>query len=152
MLPRATIIDVRRHPLDACFSTYKQYFAEGQSFSYDLVDLGRYYRTYLALMDHWHTVLPGRVLTLRYESLVREPEVHIRRLLAHCGLGFEPSCLAFHETRRPVRTASAEQVRQPMYGSGIGYWRRFERHLTPLIEALGDCLERPDIREQAATV
>lgn len=142
LLPRATIIDVRRHPMDACFSTYKQFFAEGQSFSYDLEHLGRYYRCYLALMDHWDQVLPGRVLHLAYEGLVREPEREIRRLLAHCGLEFEPACLAFHETKRSVRTASAEQVRQPLYRTGVGYWRHFEAQLEPLRRALGDCLER----------
>jgi tetratricopeptide (TPR) repeat protein len=142
ILPNAIIIDSRRHPMDSCFSTYKQHFAEGQSFSYDLDDLGRYYRCYLGLMDHWDTVLPGKVLQVRYEQLVRDPETHIRRLLSHCGLDFEPACLAFHETKRSVRTASAEQVRQPMYTSGIGHWRHFERELEPLRRALGDCLER----------
>jgi tetratricopeptide (TPR) repeat protein len=142
MLPRATVIDIRRHPMDSCFSTFKQYFAEGQSFSYDLGDLGRYYRCYLTLMDHWDEVLPGKVLHIQYEDLVGAPEANIRRLLAHCGLAFEPACLAFHETKRAVRTASAEQVRQPLYTSGVGYWRRFERELAPLREALGDCLDR----------
>jgi tetratricopeptide (TPR) repeat protein len=143
MLPNAIIVDARRHPMDSCFSTFKQYFAEGQSFSYGLEDLGRYYRCYLSLMDHWDEVLPGKVLHLRYEELVRDPETNIRRLLAHCRLQFEPGCLAFHETKRPVRTASAEQVRQPLYTSGVGYWRNFEPHLEPLRRALGeDCLAR----------
>jgi tetratricopeptide (TPR) repeat protein len=142
MLPNAIIIDVRRHPMDSCFSTYKQYFAEGQSFSYDLDDLGRYYRCYLSLMDHWDTVLPGKVLHLRYEELVRDPETNIRRLLTHCGLQFEPACLAFHETKRAVRTASAEQVRQPLYASGVGYWKHFESQLEPLRRALGDAMDR----------
>jgi len=142
ILPQATVIDVRRHPLDCCLSIYKQHFAEGQSFSYDLEDLGRYYRCYLELMDHWHRVLPGKVLTLSYEALVREPETNIRHLLQHCGLAFEPACLRFHETRRPVRTASAEQVRQPLYTSGMGYWRHFAQDLEPLRQALGDCLDR----------
>ena len=142
ILPNATIIDVRRHPMDACFSTYKQYFAEGQSFSYDLDDLGRYYRCYLALMDHWDEVLPGKVMHLQYEALVREPESSIRRLLSHCGLPFEAACLRFHETKRPVRTASAEQVRQPMYNTGVGYWRSFAEDLEPLKRSLGDCLDR----------
>jgi tetratricopeptide (TPR) repeat protein len=142
ILPRAILIDARRHPLDACFSTFKQHVAEGQTFSYDLEDLGRYYRAYLSLMDHWDAVLPGRVLHVQYEELVREPQVHIRRLLEHCGLEFEPACLKFHETRRAVRTASAEQVRQPLYTSGVGYWRHFEAELEPLRRALGDCLER----------
>jgi tetratricopeptide (TPR) repeat protein len=142
ILPNAIIIDARRHPMDSCFSTFKQHFAEGQSFSYDLDDLGRYYRCYLGLMDHWDAVLPGKVLQVRYEELVRDPETQIRRLLSHCGLDFEPACLAFHETKRSVRTASAEQVRQPMYTSGIGHWRHFEQELDPLRRALGDCLER----------
>jgi tetratricopeptide (TPR) repeat protein len=142
MLPNAHIIDVRRHPMDSCFSTYKQHFAEGQSFSYDLDDLGRYYRCYLSLMDHWDTVLPGRVLHVQYEHLVRDAETNIRRLLAHCGLNFEPACLSFHETKRPVRTASAEQVRQPLYASGVGYWKNFETQLEPLRRALGDSMER----------
>ncbi len=142
ILPGASIVDVRRHPMDACFSTYKQYFAEGQSFSYDLEDLGRYYRCYLALMDHWDEVLPGRVLHVQYEQLIRDPEGSIRRLLEHCGLPFESATLRFHENRRSVRTASAEQVRRPLYGSGVGYWKRFARELEPLRASLGDCLER----------
>lgn len=144
MLPRATIIDARRHPMDACFSTFKQHFAEGQTFSYNLADLGRYYRGYLSLMDHWDRVLPDKVLHLQYEDLVAEPESQIRRLLAHCRLPFEEACLAFHQTRRSVRTASAEQVRQPLYGSAVGYWRHFEAHLEPLRLSLGDALERFD--------
>jgi tetratricopeptide (TPR) repeat protein len=142
ILPRATVIDARRHPMDACFSTYKQCFAEGQGFSYDLEDLGRYYRCYLSQMDHWGAVLPGKVLHVQYEELVRDPKAQIRRLLGHCGLTFEPACLRFHETRRPVRTASAEQVRQPLYASAVGYWRHFEKELEPLRHALGDCLAR----------
>ena len=142
ILPDATIVDVRRHPLDACFSTFKQYFAAGQTFSYSLEDLGRYYRGYLALMDHWDAVLPGRVLHLQYEELVRDPETRIRGLLEHCGLEFEAACLSFHETRRAVRTASSEQVRQPLNASGIGHWRHFAAELEPLRQSLGDCLER----------
>ncbi len=142
ILPNATIIDARRHPMDCCLSTFKQHFAEGQTFSYDLDDLGRYYRCYLSLMDHWDNVLPGKVLRMQYEELVRDPEIQIRRLLEHCQLEFEPACLAFHETRRSVRTASAEQVRQPIYSSGVGYWRHFEAELEPLRKALGDAVER----------
>jgi predicted Zn-dependent protease len=142
ILPNATVIDVRRHPMDACFSSFKQHFAEGQSFSYDLDDLGRYYRCYLALMDHWDRVLPGKVLHLHYESLVADPDTQIRRLLDHCGLDFEPGCLNFHATRRPVRTASSEQVRQPLYASGVGHWRNFAEDLVPLRASLGDCLAR----------
>jgi tetratricopeptide (TPR) repeat protein len=142
ILPNASVVDVRRHPMDACFSTYKQHFAEGQSFSYDLEDLGRYYRCYLALMDHWDEVLPGKVLHLQYEQLIRDPEGTIRGLLAHCGLPFEAATLNFHETHRAVRTASSEQVRQPLYASGVGYWKRFASDLEPLRASLGDCLER----------
>jgi tetratricopeptide (TPR) repeat protein len=142
ILPNATVIDVRRHPMDACFSTFRQHFAEGQSFSYDLEDLGRYYRCYLGLMDHWDRVLPGKVLHMSYETLVREPQATIRGLLEHCRLPFEPACLAFHETRRQIRTASAEQVRQPLYTSAVGYWRHFATELEPLRRALGDCLAR----------
>jgi len=142
ILPHAIIIDARRHPMDCCFSTFKQHFAEGQTFSYDLEDLGRYYRCYLSLMDHWDAVLPGKVLHLQYEDLVRQPEANIRRLLEHCRLPFESACLSFHETRRSVRTASAEQVRQPLYTSGVGYWRHFGAELEPLRHALGDSLER----------
>ena len=142
ILPNATIVDVRRHPMDTCFSNYKQYFAHGQSFSYDLEDLGRYYRCYLALMDHWDRVLPGRVMHLQYEQLIRDPEDTVRRLLEHCGLPFEAATLAFHENRRPVRTASAEQVRQPLYASGVGYWKRFAGELEPLRASLGECLAR----------
>jgi tetratricopeptide (TPR) repeat protein len=142
MLPHASIIDARRHPMDCCFSTFKQHFAEGQTFSYDLEDLGRYYRCYLSLMDHWDDVLPGKVLHLQYEDLVRDPEANIRGLLDFCRLPFEPACLSFHETRRSVRTASAEQVRQPIYTSGVGHWRHFENELQPLRRALGDSLQR----------
>lgn len=142
LLPHAIIIDVRRHPLDACFSAFKQYFAKGQAFSYDMEDLGRYYRSYVDLMDHWDRVLPGKVLRVRYESVVRDTEAQVRRLLEHCGLPFEPACLRFYENKRAVRTASSEQVRQPIYHSGIGYWRHFAAQLGPLRRALGDCLQR----------
>ena len=142
ILPNAAIIDARRHPMDCCFSTFKQHFAEGQTFSYDLGDLGRYYRCYLSLMDHWDAVLPGKVLRVQYEDLIRDPEANIRRLLDFCRLRFEPACLSFHQTRRSVRTASAEQVRQPLYASGVGYWRHFEQELQPLREALADSLDR----------
>ena len=142
MLPGATIIDVRRHPMDAAFSCFKQCFAAGQTFTYDLEGLGRYYEQYLALMDHWDAVLPGKVLHVSYEELVRVPETVIRGLLTHCGLKFEAQCLRFHETQRAIRTASSEQVRQPMTASGIGYWRHFERELAPLRHSLRHCLER----------
>jgi tetratricopeptide (TPR) repeat protein len=142
ILPQATIIDVRRHPMDTCFSAYKQHFAQGQSFTYDLEDLGRYYRSYLELMDHWDRVLPGKVFHLAYEDLVRDTEPSIRKLLAHCGLEFEPACLRFHETQRSVRTASSEQVRVPIYDSSIGHWKNFEAQLEPLRRSLGSSLAR----------
>jgi hypothetical protein len=141
ILPNAIVIDARRHPMDCCFSIYKQHFAEGQTFSYDLKDLGLYYRSYLETMRHWDAVLPGKVLHMQYEQVVRDPETQIRRLLDHCALPFEAGCLAVPDTRRAVRTASAEQVRQPIYTSGVGYWRKFEPQLEPLRLALGDALQ-----------
>lgn len=140
MLPGAVFVDARRHPLDCCCSLFKQNFARGQTFSYDLGVLGAYYREYLALMRHWEQALSGRVLCVQHESLVEDTEGQVRRLLAHCGLPFEEACLRFHETKRPVRTASAEQVRQPINRSGIGAWRRFAEHLAPLGHALGDAV------------
>ena len=142
MLPDAVIVDVRRHPMDACFSCYRQNFAAGQAFTYDLEGLGRYYRDYLAVMDHWDRVLPGKVLHVSYEALVHDPEVAVRRLLAHCGLAYDAACLDFHRTERLIRTASSEQVRQPLYDSGIGQWRPYARELEPLRRSLGDCLAR----------
>ena len=142
MLPGAVFVDARRNPRDCCCSLFKQNFARGQTFSYDLKILGAYYRDYLALMGHWEKALPGRVLRVQYESLVEDTEGQIRRLLGHCGLPFEEACLRFHETRRPVRTASAEQVRQPINRSGLDTWRRFETQLKPLEKALGDAVGR----------
>ncbi len=140
MLPQAVFIDARRHPMDACFSAFKQFFAEGQAFTYDLEDLGRYYRGYLAMMNHWKAVLPGQVLTVHYEKLVGDTEAQVRGLLDFCGLPFEPGTLRFHENRRPVRTSSSEQVRQPIYDSSIGHWRHFAAGLAPLERALGPAL------------
>jgi hypothetical protein len=137
ILPQAVIIDARRHPLACGFSCYKQHFAGGHPFSYDLAHIGHYYNAYLDLMDHWDAVLPGKVLCVRYESVVSDTERAVRRLLTHCGVGFENACLRFFENRRPVRTASSEQVRQPIYRKGVGQWRHFERHLQPLIDSLG---------------
>jgi hypothetical protein len=142
MLPNATIIDARREPMACCFGNFKQLFASGQEFTYSLQDIARYYRTYLELMRHWETVLPGRVLRVQYEDLVDDLDTHVRRLLGHCGLEFEPACLEFHRTERSVRTASAEQVRLPIYREGLEQWRHFEPWLEPLREALGDALIR----------
>jgi tetratricopeptide (TPR) repeat protein len=141
MLPNATIIDVRREPMACCFSNFKQLFAHGQTFTYGLEDIGRYYRTYLELMRHWDQVLPGRVLRIHYEDVVADLEGSVRRLLDHCGLELEPACLAFHQTERSVRTASSEQVRQPIYRDGLEQWRHYERWLGPLREALGDAVD-----------
>lgn len=141
MLPQAVFIDARRAPMACCFSVYKQNFARGQTFSYDLGVLGAYYQEYLAYMKHWQRALPGRVLRCQYEDVVAGAEAQVRRLLAHCGLPFEAACLRFHETRRPVRTASAEQVRRPIYSGSVDAWRRFESHLAPLRRALGPALD-----------
>jgi predicted Zn-dependent protease len=140
ILPNAVIIDARRHPMGSCFSAFKQHFAQGQSFSYGLDDLGAYYRDYVALMDHFDAVLPGRVHRVIYEDLVEDAEGEIRRLLAHCGLPFEPGCLTFYETERSVRTVSSEQVRRPIFRDGLEQWRRFEPWLGPLKSALGPTL------------
>jgi tetratricopeptide (TPR) repeat protein len=136
ILPNAKIIDARRHPLACCFSNFKQHFARGQGFSYDLAELGLYYRDYAALMAHFDAVLPGRVHRVDHEALVADPEAGIRRLLDHLGLPFDPACLAFHETERAVRTASSEQVRRPINRDGLDRWRAFELWLAPLKDAL----------------
>ncbi|MEL7448989.1 MAG: sulfotransferase [Pseudomonadota bacterium] len=137
MLPNARIIDARRGPMACCFSGYKQLFAEGQEFSYDLEDMGRYYRDYVELMDHWDAVLPGKVLRVHYEQVVNDLEAQVRRILAFCGLDFEADCVEFHRNERSVRTPSSEQVRQPIFQSGLEYWRNFEPWLAPLKDALG---------------
>ena len=142
ILPHARIVDVRRHPLGACFSAFKQHFAQGQSFSYDLDDLGRYYRDYVELMSHFDRVLPGRVHRVIYEDLVEDTEAVVRRLLDHCGLTFEPACLRFYDNDRAVKTVSSEQVRRPIFRDGLEQWRRFEPWLDPLKTALGPTLER----------
>ncbi|MFT4632570.1 MAG: tetratricopeptide (TPR) repeat protein [Candidatus Pseudothioglobus sp.] len=142
MLPNAKIIDARRHPMGCCFSGFKQLFATGQEFTYGLAEIGQYYRDYVELMDHWDQVLPGKVLRVQYEDVVTDTETQVRRLLAFCGLSFEPQCLTFFETERSVRTPSSEQVRQPIYRSGLEQWRHFEPWLGPLKEALGPVLTR----------
>jgi tetratricopeptide (TPR) repeat protein len=140
ILPNAVIIDARRHPLGCCFSCFKQHFARGQWFTYGLEDLGRYYRDYVELMAHFDAVLPGRVGRVFYESVVADPETELRRLLAHCGLPFEPACLKFYENERAVRTASSEQVRRPIFREAMEHWRHYERWLEPLRRTLGDVL------------
>ncbi len=140
ILPKATIIDARRAPMDCCFSGFKQLFAEGQEFTYGLTEVGRYYADYVRLMDHWDAVLPGKVLRVQHEDVLDDPEGQIRRLLDHCGLPFEEACMNFHQTDRAVRTASSEQVRQPINRSGQGAWEPFDPWLGELREALGDLL------------
>ncbi|MFT4633623.1 MAG: tetratricopeptide (TPR) repeat protein [Saprospiraceae bacterium] len=142
ILPNAKIIDARRHPMACCFSGFKQLFATGQEFTYGLAEIGQYYRDYVALMDHWDDVLPGKVLRVQYEDVVADTETQVRRLLAFCGLPFESQCLSFFETQRSVRTPSSEQVRQPIYRSGLEQWRHFEPWLSPLTQALGPVLAR----------
>jgi len=141
ILPRATIIDMRREPMAGCFSNLKQLFGTtNQEFTYDVDHIARYYRTYLDLMRHWDEVLPGRVLRVHYEDVVEDLEGGVRRILERCGLPFEPACLAFHETRRSVRTPSSEQVRRPIGREGLDQWRNYEPWLGPLRDALGDAL------------
>jgi predicted Zn-dependent protease len=140
ILPNAKIIDARRHPLGCCFSNFKQHFARGQSFAYDLTDLGRYYRDYVELMAHFDDVLPGKIHRVIYEDMVKDPEQEIRQLLAYCGLPFEEACLRFYETERAVRTASSEQVRLPIFTDAVDHWQNYEPWLGPLKTALGPVL------------
>jgi tetratricopeptide (TPR) repeat protein len=142
ILPNAKIIDARRYPLDSCLSCYRQLFARGQSFTYDLTDIGEYFLQYQRMMDYWHDVLPGRVLTVQYEDMVTDFESQVGRLLDYCDLPFEEHCVRFWETDRPVRTASSEQVRQPIYTKSIHRWRQYEHHLGELIEVLQPVLPR----------
>jgi len=128
-----------------CFSNFKQLFAAGQEFTYSLEDIARYYSCYIALMDHWDAVLPGKVLRIQHEELVEDLTGHVHRLLAFCGLGFEPACLRFHKTDRSIRTASSEQVRQPINRAGLDQWRHFEPWLDPLRSQLGNLLHRREV-------
>ncbi len=142
VLPNAKIIDARRYPLDSTLSCYRQLFAKGQTFVYDLSDIGEYFLEYQRLMDHWHNVLPGRVLTVQYEDLVSDFDNQLHRLLDYCELPWEDACARFYETERPIRTASSEQVRQPVYTQSIHFWRNYEKHLGELIEVLDPVLPR----------
>lgn len=135
-LPGTKIINAMRHPLDSCFGSYKQLFASGQPFTYDLTELGEYYLQYQRLMDHWKEVTPGFTLDVHYEDVVGDLEGQVRRILDFCGLPFEENCLRFHETERAVKTASSEQVRQPIYSSSVNLWRNYEDHLDELIQVL----------------
>jgi tetratricopeptide (TPR) repeat protein len=142
MMPNAKIIDVRREPMACCFSNLKQLFASGQEFTYSIEDIARYYLTYLELMRHWDAVLPGRILRVCYEDVVEDLEGNVRRILDFCGLEFEPACVEFYKTERSVRTASSEQVRQPIFRDGLFQWRNYEPWLGPLQDSLCDALIR----------
>ena len=137
MLPNAKIIDARRDPMSCCFSGFKQLFAEGQMFSYDLEDIGQYYLDYVRLMDHWDAALPGFVLKVQHEDVVADLETQVRRMLDFCNLPFEESCLEFHKTERNVRTPSSEQVRQPIFSTALEQWKHYEPWLGPLKTTLG---------------
>lgn len=140
ILPNAKIIDARRSPMATCFSGFKQLFAQGQEFTYSLENIGRYYRNYVALMDHWHQMLPDRILHVQYEDVVADLINQVHRILDYCELPFHEGCLSFHQTQRAVRTASSEQVRQPIYKDSLERWKAFEAHLQPLKMALGSDL------------
>jgi tetratricopeptide (TPR) repeat protein len=142
ILPDAKIIDARRHPLDACLSCYRQLFARGQAFTYDLTEIGEYYLQYQRLMDHWAEALPGRVLTVQYEEVIADLPGQVRRLLDFCELPWEDACLRFYETERPIRTASSEQVRQPIYDTAVCFWRHYEQNLDELKTVLAPILTR----------
>jgi hypothetical protein len=142
ILPNAKIIDARRHPMACCWSGFKQLFAEGQEFTYSLEDIGHYYRGYIDLMNHWHNVLPGEILTVQHSQVVDNLEAEVRRILDFCNLPFEQSCLEFYKTERSIRTPSSEQVRQPIFRDSINAWQDFDSWLDPLKESLGK-----DIRE-----
>ena len=132
ILPNAKIIDTRRDPMDTCFSCFKQFFARGQLFTYSLEDLGKYYTDYIRAMNHWHNIYGKDIFTVHYDNVINETEETIRELIDYCNLPFEQECLEFYKSSRPVKTPSAEQVRQPIYKSGLNYWKNYDKHLLPL--------------------
>ena len=144
ILPKAKIIDARRYPLDCCFSMFKQLFAQGQEFSYGLAESGSYYNSYVKLMDHWDKVLPNKILRVNNEDVIEDLEGQVNRLLNFLDLPFEEECISFHETDRLVRTASSEQVRQPINKKGMGRWKPYAKNLKPLIEVLDKDLLKPE--------
>ena len=149
-MPNARFINARRHPLDSCLGSYKQLFGKGQNFTYDMVELGMYYQEYDAVIKHWHEVMPGRVLDVHYEETVTDLESQVRRILDHCGLPFEEQCLRFYESDRAVKTASSEQVRQPIYKGALGKWRKYEAHLDEWKEQLAPIIdELPEVVQNA---
>jgi hypothetical protein len=132
ILPNAKIIDIRRNSMSACFSCYKQLFAEGQEFTYNLKNLAGYYNGYVDLMEYWNEVLPNKILSINYEDVVNDFEISVQRILDYCELPFEKACLEFYKSKRSVKTPSAEQVRQPIYTSGMDYWKNYEPYLDDL--------------------
>ena len=134
ILPKAKIIDARRNPMDTCFSCFKQYFAKGQHFTYDLDDIARYYKDYVRLMDYWKKLFPEEIFTINYEQVIDNPNERIRDLLEFCNVKFEDNCINFHKSKRPVKTASSEQVRQPMYKTGLDYWKNYSNNLDTLLK------------------
>tara|TARA_R110002096_G_scaffold266710_1_gene460249 strand:+ start:40497 stop:42515 length:2019 start_codon:yes stop_codon:yes gene_type:complete len=150
ILPNAKIINARRHPIDSCLGNYKQLFGHGQNFTYDMFDMSEYYKEYSRLMDHWNDVLPGKVLDVHYEETVTDLEGQVAKILDHCGLPFEEQCLRFYETERAVKTASSEQVRQPIYTGGMGKWRKYEKHLEEWQEEFEPIISKlPDVVKNA---
>ena len=145
ILPNSKIIDARRNPMDTCFSCFKQLFARGQAFTYDLQEIGRYYLSYIRLMDHWQKVLPDKVYLVEYEKMISNQEEETKKLLKFCDLSFQENCLKFYENKRAVKTASSEQVRQPIYKRGINYWKNFEESLVDLKVSLQPIKQRFDI-------
>jgi tetratricopeptide (TPR) repeat protein len=141
ILPNAKIINTRRHPMDGLLGVYKQLFAKGQPFTYDVYDLADFYRCYIEIMQHWHEVLPGQVLDVHYEDTVTDLETQVRRILDFCGLEFEEACLRYYETARPVKTASSEQVRQPIYTTALGLWKKYGDNLSVWQEELKDIID-----------
>ena len=133
ILPNAKIIDARRNPMDGCFSCFKQYFAKGQHFTYDLDDIARYYKDYEKIMEFWNSYFPGSIHTVLYEDVIQDSENQVRKMIDFLDLDFEESCLNFYKSSRPVKTASSEQVRQPIYKSAMNYWKNFEGELSELV-------------------
>ena len=144
IMPNAKIIDARRYPLDCCFSMFKQLFAQGQEFSYGLAEAGSYYKSYVKLMDHWDSVLPNKILRVNNEDIIEDLEGQVKRMLDFLELPFEEECISFYETDRSVRTASSEQVRQPINKKGMGRWKPYAKNLKPLLESIGEELLHPD--------
>ncbi|MGI0134347.1 MAG: sulfotransferase family protein, partial [Candidatus Micrarchaeaceae archaeon] len=137
MFPNAKFINAHRDPIDTCLSCYKKLFQSSVPYSFNLVELGEYYKLYEGLMKHWHAVLPGQILDVEYETLLENPEQELRRILAFCELEFDPACLAFHKVERAVTTASVLQVRKPIYKDSVNRWKKYESHLGPLLQTLG---------------